>query len=271
MRNSILLFTLTITIFCTAGSVTAIAQPVALSANSGSTSALGDRWQRPAPDARAWTDPALSHNALLRERLGEGSYTLIGTFKVKGTPFLFGQRHNADLFSSTENASNIDISYNTYTQEVEFYSTANPTSPLVKEPGQLDSFTIKANIESNITTDLKFVYGSVLGSKDKAYFQVVEAGSNYTLYKSYRSELGLDESNYSQPELRQFDLNYEYYYYNHSTKTLKKLKKNPNAIQKEFKSVKDLTTVLTPEEFTINHEVALKKAFIQLNSAPRAF
>lgn len=42
-----------------------------------------------------WVDPALNHNRLIREQTADGVYKLVGTFKVIGTSYLFGERQKA--------------------------------------------------------------------------------------------------------------------------------------------------------------------------------
>lgn len=234
-------------------------QQGALSANSNT---LVTR----SPDSRGWTDPALNHNKLLQQTVEEGRYILIGTYKVKGSPYLFGGNQNADLFTPTEKAYNITISYNTYNQEVEFTSTSNPTTPLVKEPGEVDSFTIKQDIGKGMTQDLKLVYAKLLGSSEKTYYQELEKGSRFSLYKRYKSDLGYVPDNYVQPELRQFDMLVDYYYYDAEKKTLKKIKVNHAAVIKEFKNEKDITPATSKEDFSANPEISLRKIIRYLNS-----
>ena len=248
----------------------AFSQPVALSANSGSTTGLKDRWGRPAPDSRGWTDPAINHNRLLRDQLGDGKYAIIGNYKVKGIPYLYGGAHNSDLFSQKEKAFNIDIRYNTYNQEVEFYSTANST-PLVKTVGEVDSFIIKQDVANGFTNDIKFVYGPLIGSSEQAYFQVVEQGTRYSLYKRYKSDLDYSSDNYAQPELREFKLIAEYYYHDKETGVIKKLKFNTASINKELKSIQDVSAIVTSEAFAINPEETLRKAIQAINSDKKAF
>ncbi|MEO7922511.1 MAG: hypothetical protein ABIR30_02450 [Chitinophagaceae bacterium] len=235
---------------------------VGLSANSGSTSGQPDRWGRPAPDSRGWTDPALNHNRLLVQ---DGVYQQVGTYKVKGSQYLFGQKHKGDVFSPVEKAWNIFISYNTYNQELEFYSTSNPDKPLVKEPGTLDSFIIHADIPAGIPANLKFVYGSVLGAKEKFYYQEIFAASRFSVYKRYKSDLGYISSNYAEADLRQFDLEYEYYYTDAKTKGVKKIKANAAAVIKQFEDIKDLSVAMNNEAFTANQEDAMRRAFEYLN------
>ena len=226
----------------------------------------GQPGMRPGPDMRAWTDPALNHNKLIVERSSEGGYKLVGPYKVVGTCFLFGEHHKGDMYAPEAKALNVFVSYNTYNQELEFYSTANPDKPLVKEPGDLDSFNIQSNVPLGIISNLKFVYGSHLGSKDKAYFLEMFAGERFSLYKKYKSDLDYVSSNLGQSELRQFDLQYEYYYHDNQKKSLKKLKANAPALIKEFKSEKDLSAVIGNEDFANNPEDGLRKAFRSLNN-----
>jgi hypothetical protein len=236
--------------------------PTALSSNSGN---LVSR----SPDSRGWTDPALNHNKLLQEQTGDGVYTLIGPYKVIGSSYLFGEHHKADMYAKEATALNIFVSYNTYNQEVEFYSTSNPDKPLVKEPGTLDSFTIQANKELEIAAPLQFVYGPLLGTKDKYYFQEICKGERFSLYKRYKSDLGYSSSNIAQSELRQFDLQYEYYYTDTETKNMKKIKPNASNVVKEFKEIKDLATAVSPEDFTADPEAAFCKAFVSLNQVKK--
>ena len=240
-------------------------QVISRSSNSGSLNGGFDSWGRPAPDSRGWTDPALNHNKLVQQQAGDGMYKLIGPYKVVGTQFLYGEHHMGDMFSTEAKAFNIFISYNTFNQEVEFYSTSNPDRPLIKEPGEVDSFMIHQNIELEINTPLKFVYGTHLGSGDKYFYQEVYAGKQFSLYKRYKSELGYVSTNYVQSELRQFDLTFEYYYNETGKKGVKKIKPNASSVVKEFKNIKDLSVAVNSAEFDVNREESLRKAFDYLN------
>lgn len=255
-----------ITKILAAGSLFVMTSTVSLAQNRvvGLSENSGNMVSR-APDSRGWTDPALNHNKLIQQQTGDGVYKMIGSYKVVGTQFLFGEHHKGDMFSTQAKAYNIFISYNTYNQEVEFYSTSNPDKPLVKEPGEVDSFIIQQNIELGIANNLKFINGTHLGTDDKYFYQEVYAGNRFSLYKKYKSELGYVSTNYIQSELRQFDLTFEYYYTDTQKKGIKKLKSNASSVIKEFKEAKDLSGVVTVEEFDTNREGALQKAFQYLN------
>jgi hypothetical protein len=210
-------------------------------------------------------DPATTFNKMVVERNhSEGSYIRISNYKVAGTPFLYGEKNLGNIYSVPEKAYNIYISYSIYAQKLEFYSTSNPNTPLTKDPGTLDSFLIKKNAEIGIPADLLFVYGAALGSKDKAYYQLVAKGKNVNLYKRYSSELGIMSDNYIQQDLRQFIVNIDYYYTD-SAGTLKKLKTNASSLIKEFKNIKDISTLADNERLTLDKEKELLTIFEALN------
>jgi hypothetical protein len=208
---------------------------------------------------------ALDYSRLIIQKTEGGVYKQVGIFKVVGTPYLFGEKNKGNLFSSEAKAYNIFLSYNTYNQEVEFYSSGNPDKPLVKEPGTVDSFLIQENVSLGINHPLKFVYGTHLGSSEKFYFLEIYAGRQYSVYERYKSDLGIVSTNYVQSELRQFDLLYDYYYTDSGKGGPKKLKANSASIIKELKSIKDISPVFTNEAFTMNQEEALRVAFEYLN------
>ena len=236
-----------------------------VSANSGAPVALADKYGRLQVESQGWTDPALNHNKLLQQHTSEGLYKLIGAYKVIGSSFLFGEHHLGDIFAPEVKAYNIYISYNTFNQEVEFYSKGNPDIPLIREPGTLDSFIIHQDLGQKITSNLKFVYGSLLGVKDKYYYQEICTGNQFSLYKRYKSDLGYVSTNYVQSELRQFDLESEYYYTDTASKGIKKIRPNAASVIKEFKDIKDPTSVASVDDFTTNRENAFRKVFEYLN------
>ena len=213
-----------------------------------------------------YVDPAISHNRLIREQTGEGVYKLIATYKVVGSSYLFGAKHQGDLYSTDAKAFNIQLSYDTYNQNVEFYSTANPEKPLVKEPGTVDSFVLHADEATGLTVPEKFIYGAHLGTSEKAYFQEIFRGPRFSIFKRYKSDLGYVSDNYIQSELRQFDLLYDFYYVDEEKKTVKKIKANASSVVKEFRGVKDLSAVVSADDFFVNPNEAFRKAFIYLNN-----
>jgi hypothetical protein len=211
----------------------------------------------------SYFDGAAAYNKLLVEK-NNGSFYRIGNFKVIGSPYLFGEKHIADVFAGKERAANIQVSFNVYTQEIEFYPTAKTEKPLVKKTGEVDTFEMKAD-KDVLLSNLKFIYGPLIGLTEKVYVQVVYAGPKYSLYKKYNCTLAVVSTNYIESELRQFNLEPQYLYKSSASDEVKKLKPNKNAVTKEFKAVKDLSSIFDPQDLVTNTEGTLKNIFEALN------
>ena len=207
-----------------------------------------------------WVDPVLNHNRLLREQTGEGAFKMIGPYRVIGSSYLFGPRNKGNIYSPEATAVNIQIGYNTYTQEVEFESPANAGKPLIKSPGEVDSFVFLANKNLGSDRDMRFIYGKHLGSSEKSYFFELALGAKAGVYKRYKSDVGYVSSNYVQSELRQFDMLFDYFIYNPSSRSLKKVKNNFGSLQRELNAIKDVSSVFTGAAFSENPDLALATA-----------
>lgn len=212
----------------------------------------------------AYFDPAQAYNRLLIEK-GDATYRQISNYKVIGSPYLFGEKNIGDIYSVQESVKGIQLSYNTYNQGIEFFISYGTKVALIKEPGTLDSFVINRSDVTGLSEDLFFIYGAILGSKDKAYYQVVTKGSNFNLYKKYTSELGIVSTNYIQSELRQFNLLVDYFYTGSGNAGINKLKTSPKQLVKEFSAVMDLSSLINVDELTANKELELIRLFQELN------
>ena len=207
-----------------------------------------------------WVDPALNHNRLLREQTGEGAFKLIGPYRVIGTSFLFGERNKGNIYGPDATAVNLMLGYNTYNQEIEFVSPGSTGKALVKAPGEIDSFIFLANASVGLKQDTRFVYGKHLGSNEKAYFMELALGSKVGVYKRYKADVGYVSSNYVQSELRQFDLLYDYFVFNPTNRSLKKLKNNYSSILKELSAYGNVSTVFTSDAFSANPDQVIVQA-----------
>jgi hypothetical protein len=207
-------------------------------------------------------DPATNFNKYLVTK-EDRTYTQVGIYRVTGSAYLFGPRHKGNVYAKGETGMNITVSYNTYNQDVEYFAEMNPDKPLVKEAGTVDSFLIKK--DSLVGEDLMFVYGKHLGAGDNSYYMRVVEGGKYSLYKKYHAEIGVVSTNYVESNLRQFEIEAEYFYFNEQTKQLKKLKTHASFIRKEF-GIKDLSKYIIEDDLSYNKEVTLKLLFIGLNN-----
>jgi hypothetical protein len=202
---------------------------------------------------------------LLLEKSGEGTYQQIGNFKVVGTSYLYGPKLAGDIYTTKERATNIQLSYNTYNQQVEAYQN-NSEKPIIMKLADVDSFRLIAARNSDFKEDLLFVNANKIDASRKFFAQHVIAGKRFNLYKAYKSELGYVSTNYVQSELRQFDLSYEYYYSDSTKPGLKKLKVTPGGLKKEFNEIADITSFANDEELSTNPEYVLGKIFVVLNN-----
>lgn len=94
---------------------------------------------------------------------------------------------------------------------------------------------------------------------------MVVRGARCNLYKKYTSNLAIVATNYAQSDLRQFELEYAYYYTDTANKILKKIKLNLHSIKTEFSSVKAINSLLPKDDFGQNPENCLKTFFKHLN------
>ena len=215
--------------------------------------------------AASYSDPAAAYLRILLEKSGEGSYQVIGNYKVIGTSYLFGEKLKGNVYTSKEQALNTLLSYNTYNHQLEVYQDNNQ-KPLVKKVTEVDSFRLLSSISTPYKEDLLFVNPSYLDSSLKKFFVVqVKKGNRFSLYKAYKSDMIIVSTNYVQSDLRQFDLSYEYYYKDVTKPGLKKLKVNANNLKREFKDIIDISSYTNSESFGTDTEYVLKQIFTALN------
>ncbi|GAA4319774.1 hypothetical protein [Flaviaesturariibacter amylovorans] len=213
----------------------------------------------------SYSDAAQAYNRILLEK-GDGTYQRISAYKVVGTQYLFGERHTGDLYSPGEMALNIRVSYNTYNQQVEFYTKENPTKPLVKDAKDVDSFRLRPDPAIGLPDQqLVFVSGKALGTSGNTLYQRVSAGPKYSLFKKYKSTLGIVTTSYVDADLRQFNLEFEFYYFDHAKNQFKKLKPNQSSVEKEFPQLTSPGQLFIDYPIAANPELTLKQVFLALN------
>lgn len=212
----------------------------------------------------SYFDAAQAYGRLVLET-NPANVTRIDHYKVVGSPFLFGPRMTGNLFAKGEAAFNIKLSYDTYHQQVEFYTSANPTTPLIKDPGAIDSFSFASNTEVGLLHGLKFISGKALGKKDDLnFYQLMYEGENITLYKKYFSTLGIVTTNILQSDLKQFELQFEYAY-KIKDGELKRLKRVYYQVSKELKPIIDIREIVEPQSYSANPDLALLKIFAAID------
>lgn len=215
--------------------------------------------------ALSYVDPASAYLRVMLEKGEGGTYQQIGAYKVTGTSYLFGEKLRGAVFAGKESGSNIAISYNTFTQELDIYLNGSSLA-IIKPAALVDSFVLLKPEESKYIRENLFFYGShILDSKLKPCFlQVIAPGKRFSLLKAYNSTLDFVSTNYVQSDLRQFSLEYTYFYYDSKIQKLNKLKLNKKKIIEAFKDVKDVSTMLR-DDFSSQPEENLKAIIAALN------
>ncbi len=216
--------------------------------------------------AASYTDPAAAYLKVMLEKGSEGSYQQISNFKVIGTSYLYGEKLPGSIYTKSEKSEHTNLSYNTYNQQVDVY--LNATNQIIsKKTAEVDSFIIYNSNSIFYNEDLLFYTSKLISSSAKdAFYQVIIKGPNYNLYKNYSANLDIVSTNYIQSDLRQFNLEYNYYYLNNITNEFKKIKLSRKKIIDDFSKIIDLSPSIDFDEINNNPEIALKKIFNILNN-----
>jgi len=213
--------------------------------------------------AKSYFDAAQMYNRMLLEN--GNSLMQVGSFKVKGTPYLYGGRIMGKLFVHDTREAPVYLNYNTYRQTIEYSLSLGQNEEFLKPTAVVDSFSILKNTDLQIANDLLFISGKYIFDNKENFYQRVFKGPRFSLFKKYKSDLGIVSTNYIQADLRHFDLSYEYFYLDSAKNELKKIKPNAGFLKKEFKDKIDITSVAGNDDFSYDPENALIKLFQVLN------
>ena len=215
--------------------------------------------------AMSYSDPAAAYLRVVLEKGEGGTYQNIGNFKVTGTSYLYGEKLNGSVFAGNESGSNLTLSYNTYNQQLDIYPNGSSFA-IIKPASLVDSFILMKSDQSGYIKENLLFYSSRFFKTDikPCFFQVVQSGSRFCLYKAYSSSLDIVSTNYIQSDLRQFTLDVTYYYYDATTQKLKKLKTGKGKLMDEFKSIMDISSFLD-DNYNSHQEESLRQIFNALN------
>ncbi len=164
-----------------------------------------------------------------------GEYQRIGQYRVKGTPYLFGESFEGKLIFEGGNVTLRDkVLYNLYTQ------IAGPDikGEILETTRQLDEFTMTLPEKFGGET-LLFKHSRLFKEADmKVYFNVVSEGSKTTFLKIYRIRLTADPSNMYDKENKVFEQYFDYYLYTPgSPGTLTKIKLRKKDFSKALSNI----------------------------------
>lgn len=174
-----------------------------------------------------------------------GQYIRIGAYKVKGSPYLFGESMPGEIMVNGESQfKKIEIFYNIYEQKAGISNNGE----FVDVDKGISSFML--NVPSKFGTGvLKFDEVAYFNAgKMKGYFNVLaEKQGKYSFLRYFSAKLIPDPDNMMDKDVRVFDQNVDYYLYNAQTKSLKKVKLRSKDIEAFIPEAKgkgyDLSTV----------------------------
>lgn len=218
----------------------------------------------PNPQTMAsFVDAAVGFNAWVLGN-NENSFKRIGAYKVRGTPYLFAAAYKGDVYAGNQQGMKVVIGYDTYQQQLEIY--LGGPDPIIKQVSEVDSFYLRADSSTYFKKDMFFVNALRYDSTRSFFLMQLMRGNRFSLFKAYRTELGIVTENYVQAELRQFDLKYDFYYFDAQKGRLEKMKLTNKYLKNQFREIIDMDNLLNLEELNRNPEAELQKIFAFLNS-----
>ena len=169
--------------------------------------------------AIAQVDPVGQFNRHVVENWKD-EYLRIGQYKVRGTPYLFGESFPGTLTFKGGVKNNTKILYDLYNQK----AGADVNNSILESDLAIDEFSISLPAKFGGNT-LLFKSTDAYGNTSlKNYFNVLEDGAKASLLKIFKIKLVSDPSNMMDKEQKIFEQYYEYYLYNKTTKELNKIK-----------------------------------------------
>lgn len=208
----------------------------------------------------SFVDPALAYNKVNGEKMDGVGYVNVGSFKVKGSPYIYGETLKGDVYHSGKIASGVVFKINNYSKELQV-TTDVPGKYFMVSIDDLDSLVLPAVKNEFLAADIKFISSKAKDAKLKCFLEPLQKGERYTLYKSYSTELAIPSDNYVQSDLRIFDLQVQYYYAdNQNPGSLKSVKANKKGLGKTFKGT-NASEILENIDMSGNQDLALTKFF----------
>lgn len=197
----------------------------------------------------AQVDPVGQFNKHIVENW-KGEYVRISQYRVKGTPYLFGESFPGTLVFKGGVKRDTKILYDLYNQK----AGADEKNSILESDQVLEEFSISLPAKFGGNT-LLFRSTDLFGNSSlKSYFNVLEDGSKISLLKIFKIKLVSDPSNMFDKELKIFEQYYEYYLYNKISKELSKIKLKEKDIIKQLGSEDFIKKLISENELNISQE-----------------
>ncbi len=196
-----------------------------------------------------------------------GQYVRIGSFKVKGSPFLLGESFPGKIRLMGSNVSQpAKVLYNLYEQKA--------------GPGTEDQILVTDKLVEEFTIELPEKYGGVpltfkhcgMYAKPKlnCYFNVLTEGPSIAFLKVYRIRVVADPSNMMDKELKVFEQYYEYFLINKKgTGEVEQVKLKKKDFENELSSLDGAPAIFKSNQFEFSTEDDFIKLVKALNNAAK--
>jgi hypothetical protein len=193
----------------------------------------------------------------------KASYMRIGSYQVKGSPYLLGQSFSAVLlYKSGKRVTDKMLLYDLYTQKAGMDSNGE----IFEANDPLDEFTIALP---------KTMGGQMLVFKNArnysanppaAYLNILEEGEKAILFKAFKVNLVPDPVNYMAKDLRIFDQYSEYYIFSKATKELYRVKAKEKDLVAALGQEKQIKSYVRSNNIDLSREADLVKVVQSYNA-----
>jgi len=208
----------------------------------------------------AQVDPVGQFNRHILENWN-GEYIRIGQYKVRGTPYFFGESFPGTITFKGGVKSNAKILYDLYNQK----AGADVKNSILESDVPLEEFSISLPAKFGGNT-LLFKSTEAYGNTSlKSYFNVLEDGAKASLLKIFKIKLVSDPSNMMDKEQKIFEQYYEYYLYNKTTKELNKIKLKEKDIAKHLGDEFFVKDLIGKQNLDVSHEIDMIKLIYAYN------
>jgi hypothetical protein len=196
-----------------------------------------------------------------------GQYVRIGTYKVKGSPFLLGESFPGKIRLIGSNVSQpAKVLYNLYEQKA--------------GPGTDDQILVTDKLVEEFTIELPEKFGGVPLTfkhcgmysmpKLKCYFNVLAEGPSVSFLKVYRIRVIADPSNMMDKDLKVFEQYYEYFLINKkATGEVEQVKLKKRDFENELSSLEGAPAIFKSNQFEYATEEDFVKLVKALNNAAK--
>lgn len=181
-----------------------------------------------------------------------GNYHRISQYRVKGTPFLYGESFAGTIdYKGGRTIKGINILYDLFTQTTGI-DLRNNSEIFAAEQG-VERFTVDLTEKYGGKT-LVFVNADQFTKDYKGYYNLLADGEKIALLKAFKLKLDPDPTNQMVKDVRVAEQYSEYFIYNKATRSLHKVKLKERDILKELDASADAKSFIKAQKLDMSDE-----------------